>query len=74
MENKDSYLRLYLDIPNEEITKIVSKVLTLSRDYSEEEKEEIFTDSTSNNEKKLDYSDSKDEIIKKEKIISKKKK
>lgn len=29
---------MYLDIPNDEITKIVSKVLTLSREYSEEEK------------------------------------
>lgn len=60
VENKDSYLRLYLDIPNEEITKIVSKVLTLSRDYSEEEQAEIFADSTSNKEKKLDYSDKED--------------
>ena len=54
VENKDNYLRLYLDIPNEEITKIVSKVLTLSREYTEEEKEEMFEDSTNNNTKEND--------------------
>ena len=41
VENQKNYLRLYLDIPNDEITKIVSKVLTLSREYSEEEKEKL---------------------------------
>ena len=56
VENKNSYLRLYLDIPNEEITKIVSKVLTLSRDFTEEEKEEIFDKSPNKNkEKASDY-------------------
>ena len=41
VDNQKNYLRLYLDIPNDEITKIVSKVLTLSREYSEEEKEKL---------------------------------
>ena len=54
VENKGNYLRLYLDIPNEEITKIESKVLTLSREYTEEEKEEIFEDSTNDNTKEND--------------------
>ena len=51
VENKNNYLRLYLDIPNEEITKIVSKVITLSREYTEEEKEEMLEDSTNSNKK-----------------------
>ena len=32
VENKTDSLRLYLNIPNEDITKIVSKILTLSRE------------------------------------------
>ena len=73
VENKNNYLRLYLDIPNEEITKIVSKVLTLSREYTEEEKEEMLEESTNSNKKerkkesnkKETDSDSEDEIIEK---------
>ena len=49
-QKKKTYLRLYLDIPNEESTTIVSKVLTLSREYTEEEKEEMFEDSTNTKE------------------------
>lgn len=52
VDNQNNFLRLYLDIPNDEITKIVSKVLTLSREYSEEEKMNLNINENDDEKKK----------------------